>query len=264
MSKTKRQAAPGTRTRRDAHLVEVKAVAAPTPEQLGTSHLYTSVVLEGGPRAVIRAEHEAARLSDKFGEEIEAKWCLATKWLLSLNHLSADQRARARYALQWRPRFLAVVSLTRSQMMAARAAKVSRNTVLAHRRADPDFDEQVIAAQEQAVDLLVDMTMRTAIEGECKPIYWQGIRVGHQVEYDNRLRIEMLRAYRPDTFKTPGSKVSVHTGNNLFLGDGAALDPERQEKLIGMRQESLRRLQEKKANAREVGTLALPPVPPGA
>lgn len=263
--KPKRIAKPGERHRRDngPEALEVAEVAPPSPAQLGTAHLYTTTVLEGGPRALIAAEHEAARLSQKFGEEMEAKWCLATKFLLSLNQSTADQRARARYAMQWRPRFLAVVALTRSLILGSRAARVSKNTVLAHRRDDPDFDAQVVSAQEQAVDLLADMTMRTAIEGECKPIFWQGIMVGHQREFDNRLRIEMLRAYKPDRFKTPGSKVNINTGNQI-LGDNVIFDGPVLDNLIAMRQESLRLMAEKRANAIEVGTSALPPVPPAA
>lgn len=262
--KPKRIAQPGKRHRRDngPETLEVVEVPPPPPRELGTAHVFTDVVLSGGPRALIRAEHEAARLSAKFGEEIEAQWCLATKYLLSLNHLSADQRARARYAMQWRPRFLAVVALTRSIILGCRAAKVAKNTVLSHRRLDPDFDAQVIAAQEQAVDLLTDMTMRTAIEGECKPIFWQGIQVGHERIVDNRLRIEMLRAYRPDRFKTPGSKVNINTGPNVFGGNNVIFDTPAMLKAQEMRQESLRRIAEKKAKAIEVGTTTASTVPP--
>ena len=53
--------------------------------------------------------------------------------------------------------------------------------------------------------LLHDVTMKSAIEGDCEPVFWQGIPVGHVRKVDNRLRIELLRAHLPAKFKTPGS-----------------------------------------------------------
>jgi hypothetical protein len=231
-----RQSAPGSKTRRPngpAQLA-VKPVASPDPRTLGAGHYYTEVVLSGGPDALIAATHEASKLSKKFGEEIEAEWCLSTKWLQGL---MVRQRARARYALMWRPRLLAVVAMTRSVMMGCRAAKVAYNTVKAHRRDDPDFDRQVIAAEKHAIELLHDVTMKEAIEGRCEPVFWQGIPIGHIIKTDNRLRIEMLRAHMPDTFKTPGAKVSVHTGdtNNVLVVDEATRNA-----LVELRQEALR------------------------
>jgi hypothetical protein len=56
------------------------------------------------------------------------------------------------------------------------------------------------------VELLHDVSMRSAIEGDCEPVFWQGIQVGHIRKFDNRLRIEMLRVHMPGKFKTPGAK----------------------------------------------------------
>jgi hypothetical protein len=231
-----RQSAPGSKTRRPngPQALAVKPVPPPDLHLLGPGHLYTAAVIEGGPRALIAAEHEAARLSAKFGEEIESEWCLTTKWL---QELIVTNRARARYALMWRPRLLAVVAMTKSIMLGARAAGVAYNTVKAHRRQDPDFDRQVIAAEARAVELLHDVTMKEAIEGRCEPVFWQGIPIGHIIKTDNRLRIEMLRAHMPNTFKTPGAKVAVHTGdvNQVLVCDGATVNA-----LVALRQEALR------------------------
>lgn len=262
--KPKRIAQPGKRHRRDngPEALEVVEVPRPTSREMGTAHLYTEAILSGGARALIAAEHEAQRLSAKFGEEIEAQWCLATPWLLSLDRNVPIQRARMRYAIQWRPRFLAVIALTRSVQLARRAAKVAKGTVIEHSRLDPDFKRQIDEAKAAAVELLADMTMRTAIEGECKPIFWQGIEVGHERIVDNRLRIEMLRAYKPDRFKTPGSKIAINTGPNVFGGNNLIFDSPVMSKLVELRQASLEKIREKMANAREVGTPALPAVPP--
>jgi len=50
------------------------APAASTPKSL----------ISGGPDALIAAEHKAAKLAAKFGEDFEAEWCLATPFILQL------------------------------------------------------------------------------------------------------------------------------------------------------------------------------------
>jgi hypothetical protein len=194
--------------------LEIKPVAPPSLNELGSLHLYTEPLIAGGADELIRAHKEAARLSAKFGETFEAQWCLMTPWL---RQLRLTHRARARYALTWRPRFLATVALSRSVMMGARTARVSPQTVAAHRRKDPDFEAQVIAAEEHAVELLHDVTFRRALEGDCEPVFWQGIQVGHIKKFDGRLQIEMLRAHMPGKFKTPGSKGALVGGDATNL-----------------------------------------------
>jgi hypothetical protein len=254
-------AAPGIRHRRDTAPAElaVKPVPAPDPKRLGTLTRYTQEILAGGPRALIAAQHKAAKLSAKFGEDIEAQWCLTTPYLQQLANgvdpavkgqlddaigrysMTKRNRARARYALSWRPRFLAILALSKAPLMAARAAGVAINTVRKHRAADPDFELQYEEAEEHALQLLHDVMMKSAIEGECEPVFWQGIQVGHIKKFDNRLRIEMLRAHMPQTFKTPGSKVEVNTGttqNNMFV-----VNLEEQDALIALRRQALEKIQ---------------------
>jgi hypothetical protein len=244
-NKRKRKATPGFRHRRDngPSELQVLPVPPPSPTELGTVTLHTEGIIKGGADELIRAHKEAARLSAKFGEVFEEKWFLLTPWL---RQLRLTHRARARYALTWRPRFLATVALSRSVMMGARAARVSPQTVMAHRRADPDFEAQVMAAEEHAVELLHDVTFKSALEGDCEPVFWQGIQVGHIKKFDNRLRIEMLRAHMPDKFKTPGSKAPLVSGdgNNILICDAATT-----AKLVEMRQSALHDMAEKRAKA---------------
>jgi hypothetical protein len=233
--KKPRTAAPGVRHRRDNGPVEfqVSAVPPPTPDQLGTTTALTHTLISGGPADMIKAVHEAAKLSKKFGEEFEAKWLLPTAWLYKLG---ARNRARARYALVWRPRFLAVLALSRSIILACRSAKVSRPTVDAHRKQDPDFEAQCLAAEEHAVELLHDVAFRRALEGDCEPIFWQGIQVGHVKKYDGRLQVELLRAHLPKKFKTPGTGAPLVAGDNnqVLVMDAATI-----QKIQAARREAL-------------------------
>jgi len=156
---------------------------------------------------------------------------------LAVKLASDSSRARAREIRAcMAPRFLATVAMTHSVMAGARNAKVSPQTVALHRREDPDFERQVVAALAHAIELLHDVTMRSAIEGDYEPVFWQGIEVGHIKKFDNRMQIELLRAHMPHLFKTPGSHAPVTSGND---NKGMIMTPERQDELIRLRREAL-------------------------
>jgi hypothetical protein len=151
-----------------------------------------------------------------------------------------------------------------------RAAGIAYNTFLHHQRNDPEFARQVAEAEEQAVDLLHARCFKDAIEGQLEPVYFRGKVVGHIRKFDSRLAIELLRAHLPNIFKTPGAKVNVSTGNHVLGGPAVIFDGPMIQRLQAMRQESLRRIAEKKAQAREIasndavqgGTGPAPSVPP--
>jgi hypothetical protein len=254
--KPKRIAEPGKRHRRDngPAVFEVKPCPPINPADVGTLHQHTQDIIAGGPEHLLasnkRAQILAEECGEAFGEELKLQWTLETKWLQELR-ATLRGRGRADYAMQWRPTFLAVVALSHSTELGAKAAVVTPNTVSAHRKADPDFDAQVVAAQAHCIELLHSVTMRSALEGDLEPVYWQGIRVDYIKKFDNRLRVELLRAHMPTTFKTPGSKVNVNTGNQQ-IGNNYIVDRPEMLRLQAMRQESLRRIAEKKAQAREI------------
>ncbi len=85
-----------------------------------------------------------------------------------------------------------------SKVMACRNARVGHSTVDYHLKNDPDFAAQAEAAKLHAIELLFTRAMQRAVEGDCEPVYWQGIKVGHVRKFDSRLQIEMLRALMPD------------------------------------------------------------------
>ena len=44
-----------------------------------------------------------------------------------------------------------------------------------------------------------------------------GVQVGYIRKFSDKLQIEMLRAYRPDRFKTAGVNVNVGTRGDVFV-----------------------------------------------
>jgi hypothetical protein len=84
-------------------------------------------------------------------------------------------------------------------------------------------------------------------KGVCEPVFWQGIPVGHIIKYDNRLRVELLRAHMPRQFRTPGHGPGV----NVNIGQGAGgtfnsttviVDATVRDELVALRQEALREI----------------------
>jgi hypothetical protein len=151
-----------------------------------------------------------------------------------LDSPDSNARAGARHALVWRPRFLAALSLTNSPTLAARSARASKQTAYSHKRQDPEFAEQWQEAIDHAVELLHARTFQRALEGDLEPVFYMGKPVGYVRKFSDKLQIEMLRAYKPDTFKTPGTQVNIGTKGDVFV-----LTEEQRHKLIEINREWL-------------------------
>jgi hypothetical protein len=99
--------------------------------------------------------------------------------------------------------------MTRAPSLAAQFARITRETAYEHRKHDEAFAQQWDDAIDHATELLHSRCFQRALEGDCEPVWYMGIRVGYVRKYDSKLQIEMLRAYKPDTFKTAGVNVNV-------------------------------------------------------
>jgi hypothetical protein len=102
-------------------------------------------------------------------------------------------------------------------VFACKSACVAYNTAKYHRAQDRQFDEQCLAAMDYAGELLESRAFQRALEGDVEPILYMGVVVGHIRKFDSKLQIEMLRAYKPDRYKTPGTTVNVGTKGDIFV-----------------------------------------------
>jgi hypothetical protein len=134
---------------------------------------------------------------------------------------------RVRTVIARRARFLTFLAVLGSQRAAAAKARVSHADIIYQMRNDPDFMAQCETAHAYFVDLLHMRAAQRAIEGDCEPVFWQGIEVGHIRKFDSRLQIEMLRAHMPEKFKTPGTGAPT-----TINGDVLVLTEEARAKLI--------------------------------
>jgi len=237
-------AVPQTKKRPGGHKQKRGEPAATSdPRDIGALTEFIEVTVKGGPNALHAAQKEANRLAKKYGIEFEAKWLLKTKWLEETVSLSRNgninghrpTRVRVRAIMAWRARWLGAYAMGFSKYVACRKAHVGIHTLMFHLKNDPDFADQAEAAKAHAIELLYTRAMQRAVEGDCEPVYWQGIRVGHVRKFDSRLQIEMLRALMPATFKTPGSApVNIDTGDKILV-----LDEATRMKLIEKRRQAL-------------------------
>jgi hypothetical protein len=78
-----------------------------------------------------------------------------------------------------------------------------------------------------------------ALEGDLEPVYYMGVVVDYVRKFDSRLQIEMLRAHRPDKFKTAGVNVNVAARGDIFV-----LSEEQRHELQAINRRRLARLRE--------------------
>jgi len=50
-----------------------------------------------------------------------------------------------------------------------------------------------------------------------EPCNYMSVVTGYVRKFSDKLQIEMLRAYRPDQFKTPGTNVNIGTRGDIFV-----------------------------------------------
>jgi len=181
----------------------------------------TSIVdqaLASGPTGIRKAQRVALKFARKFQAEAEDHFKKRTKFLRQwFDSNDPNARARARYALVWRPKFLAALSLTYSPTLAARFARTTKQTAYNHKKQDSEFAEQWQQALDHAVELLHARAFQRALEGDCEAVYYMGKPVGYVRKFSDKLQIELLRAYKPDTFKTPGTQVNIGTKGDVFV-----------------------------------------------
>ena len=89
------------------------------------------------------------------------------------------------------------------------------------------------------MDLLHARVFQLCLEGDLEPVYYMGVLVDYVRKFDSKLQIEMLRPYRPDRFKTPGTQVNIGTKGDVFV-----LTEEQRHELQAINRRRIERLNE--------------------
>jgi hypothetical protein len=206
-----------TRSRKTKADSRAQNQPGPVPKP-GFNTTVVEKAIAAGPAGIRQAQRIALKHAEKFHEDAVDHWRKETDFLKTWTDSSDSfYRVRARWAKAWRPRFLAALSMTHCVQLSCRSAKVSRDTAYEHRKRDPEFAKQWDEAVEHAIDLLHARTFQRALEGDLEPVFFMGMPVGYTRKFSDKLQIEMLRAYRPDRFKSPGTNVNIGTRGDLFV-----------------------------------------------
>src|SRR5437899_4461641 len=113
---------------------------APAPGRFGLTTALLDKALAAGPAGIRKAQRVALKFARKFQTETEDHFKKRTKFLQTwFDSNDSNARARARYALVWRPKFLAALSLTNSPTLAARFSRTTKQTAYNHRKWDTEF-----------------------------------------------------------------------------------------------------------------------------
>ena len=192
-------------------------VPATSPKEgFNTSALEAAIA--AGPAGVRNAKRLAIQHAARFMHESAERWRVDTPFLISrMNSADARHRAHARWSRHWRPRFLGALSMTNSVMLSARHARVARCETYNERKADPDFATQCDQAIEDALELLHSRVWQRALEGDVEPVWYMGVPVAYIRKFDSKLQIELLRAWKPDRFKTAGVNVNLGVKGDVFV-----------------------------------------------
>ena len=102
---------------------------------------------------------------------------------------------------RWRAKFLAELALRANVRLACEVAAIDRKTAYNHRHADPEFAEQWDDAIEAAVDRMEEAARIRAVEGVRRGVWYQGERVGEELEYSDAMLALMLKANRPEKYR---------------------------------------------------------------
>jgi hypothetical protein len=86
-----------------------------------------------------------------------------------------------------------------------------------HRKRDPQFAAHWEEARDHAVEMLHARVFQRCLEGDLEPIMYMGAPVAYIRKFSDKLQIELLRAWKPDRFKTPGTQVNIGTKGDVFV-----------------------------------------------
>lgn len=103
-------------------------------------------------------------------------------------------------AREWKPDFLAALTLSPNVTAACREAGITRKGAYLARQSDPEFAAAWDSALDESTDELVGEMYRRAVQGTKKPVYQGGELVGHIQEYSDTLAIFLAKCHRRDVY----------------------------------------------------------------
>jgi hypothetical protein len=151
---------------------------------LGTNTLLVEEAIAQGPLGIRQAQRTALKFARQFQQEQEDRWKVVTPWLSAKQSDTSDQRARAcaRFALAWRPKFLAALSMTRAPSLAAQIRQDYPRNRLRASQAGRGIRPTMGRRQPNATELLHSRCFQRAWKAIANPCgTWASRRLRSQV-----------------------------------------------------------------------------------
>lgn len=109
--------------------------------------------------------------------------------------------------------FLAALSVTGRPTAVAREQRINYMSLRALYREDPKFKESWDSAMTSAFEHQEDEVRRRAFSGYERPVYQQGMLVGHTREYSDTLAVMMIKAGKPEIYNPKTTTLVEHAGS---------------------------------------------------
>jgi len=118
---------------------------------------------------------------------------------LSHDHGQANPSEPASDA-DWREVFLRALAKVPIVALAVRIAGVSRTQAFEQRNNDRSFARLWDEAMEHGIDQVMAAAFQSAVYGERKPVYRQGMQIGWSTNHSRPMQAMLLQALRPKVF----------------------------------------------------------------
>lgn len=114
--------------------------------------------------------------------------------------------------------FLDELARSGATQRALDVADICQATLDDHRKRNPEFAAQVVAARQRFTESLETEAHRRAVDGVEKPVYQNGKLVGHVKQYSDTLLLAILKKHDP-SYRERVVDVNVGAGGVLVVGE---------------------------------------------
>jgi hypothetical protein len=105
------------------------------------------------------------------------------------------------FADDWKDVFLQALARAPILSVAARIAAVSPRRATMDRNADAGFARRWDEAMEEGLDEIEAAAYLSAVYGDQRPVFHQGLQIGWTTDYSDAMRSMLLKALRPQVFE---------------------------------------------------------------
>jgi len=116
--------------------------------------------------------------------------------------LTRERDAAKLLAGDWKDIFLQALARAPILSVAARIAAVPPRRATMERNADSEFARQWDEAMEEGLDEIEAAAYLSAVFGDQRPVFHQGLQIGWTTDYSHATQSMLLKALRPEVFET--------------------------------------------------------------